>query len=436
MAVPDDDFSFLLAAVRRLLDGIQSEVEALCTEDGRGRVLGDHVLHALQAVARRVGKEEERYPKRNSDASERAACVTLRFCAQLVWGTHMALQWLRRDEHYPLDLGALYFADEMALALIGKGVEVVPVENPDYMYSTSTWPFEWLIKERLAEEIPDGPRPIVLAFPARERHTMLLHCLFAHELSHTAVPKDNLVTAALSGLKASGDYKRMLEHALEAYEGEIAELLGEKAEALAETWVEELFCDGLAFCLLGPSYLFAFAEFGLSTGLSEPDDEHPSMALRSKLLVEMAAELGWDEYLKAQLPAIWSWLDFIASGPSTMPSATDSFAHRVCASLRPRISEIAQEKVGDNLFRAEDWKDSDDYFKDLLDNDILPVEGPQGDPALHREILLSAWLGAIEKHGGDPSAIPKAIGERDYQRFVAKALEMSTAVRIWEEIAG
>jgi hypothetical protein len=29
-----------------------------------------------------------------------------------------------------------------ALALLGQGVEVVPVESPEYMYSTSSWPFE------------------------------------------------------------------------------------------------------------------------------------------------------------------------------------------------------------------------------------------------------------------------------------------------------
>ena len=85
--------------------------------------------------------------------------------AQLVWATHDAIGWLRREEQQPLDLGALYFADEIALALLGTGVEVVPVESPEYMYWTSSWPFEWLLEGKLGEELPDGPRPDRPRFP-------------------------------------------------------------------------------------------------------------------------------------------------------------------------------------------------------------------------------------------------------------------------------
>ena len=433
MAAADDDFAFVLAAAGRLLEEIREEIVSRRSKGRRGEILAGHVVDALEAIEARIHEEKQRYPSRQRSSSKEAGARELRFYAQLVWGTHRALHWLRPDEQQALDLGAQYLADEIALALMGPGVEVTPVDSADYMYSTSSWPFDWLLEDELGEQRPEGPRPVVLAFPAHERYTTLLHCLFAHELGHAAVDEKQLVAKVLRPLEDSGAYEAMLDGAVENARVELEELIRERAPKLANLWLEELLCDALAFGLLGPSYLFAFAEMGLSVGWSESDEEHPSMALRTQLLAIFAERGGWDAYLKARLPRIWKWLEFAAAGPSRVPSLIGSFAERICRNSLDQILDLAEASLNDEQFKAANWEAQDAYFANLLDHDILPVETEHGEAAGHAEILLATWLQALDKHDGEPSAISGAVGEDDYQRFVAKALEMSTTLRIWNE---
>jgi hypothetical protein len=414
------------------LDEISKEISSRRAEASRGQVLADHVTHALRAIAAKVDEAEERYPSHHSNAAKLAGARELRLYTHLVWGTHCSLLWLRAEEQVLLDLGALYFADELALDLLGSGVEVTPVESSDYMYSTSSWPFDWLGKE-LGEELPDGPRPVVLAFPAHAQHTMLLHCLFAHELSHPAVDERGLANAALEPLRESGAYQTVLDAAGDQTVEELRPLVEEEGPKLATLWLEELFCDALAFALLGPAYLFAFAEMGLSVGWSKSDDEHPSMALRTLLLVKFAKRHGWDAYLESRLPRIWEWLEFAGGGRSTVPAGIGSFAERICRNSDEVILDLAESAIGERLFAAAQWEYREAFFAELLDNDVIPAEDEDGVAAKHHEILLASWLQALDKHGGAPSAIPLAIAETDYHRFVAKALEMSTTLRLWAE---
>lgn len=431
MAATDDDFHFVLAAARRLLDEISREIESRRSPGRRGQILADHVIYALNAIAKKIDEEEANYPKARSDAAKKAGARALRFYTQLIWATHCSLLWLRPEEQQTLDLGALYFADEIALDLLGPGVEVTPVESADYMYSTSSWPFDWLVEEELEEKLPEGPAPIVLAFPAHARHTMLLHSIFAHELSHAAVDKRKLVDAALKPLRDSGDYDRMLDDAGTRTPQDLLPLLHEEGPEMATRWLAELFCDALAFALLGPSYLFALAEMGLSVGWAKPDDEHPSMALRIKLVAMLAERHGWSAYLEGRLPSIWEWVAHAGEGPSKVPGTVASFAERVCRNSLTTILELVEEYVGDRLFTAQDWQRREQHLAELLDNDVIPVEHEDSGAAMHHEILLASWLQVLDEHGGQPDAIPRAIAETDYHRFVAKALEMSTTLRLW-----
>jgi hypothetical protein len=441
MAAADVDFDFVLKAVRRLLAEIEAKVETRHKKGDRGAVLAEHVLQVLSAIEKRVDAEEERYPRRrDTESSKKAGARELRFHARLVWSTHCALLWLRTDDSQLLDLGALYFADEIALALLGPGVEVTPVESSEYMYSTSTWPFNWVREEQLGEELQDGDRPIpiVLAFPAHARHTMLLHCLFAHEIGHAAAAEKGLVERGLAPLNESGEYDSWLDEAVSGA-GAIGPLIRAPAEERAALWLEELFCDALAFGLLGPSYLFSFAEMGLSVGWAKPDEEHPSMTLRTKLLLEFSARHRWSSYMEAEVPEIWQWLSFVAAEHSVVSTEIESFAQRVCESSLGIVLDLVEEELGEeDLFTPERWGRAEAELTKLLANDVLPVEHDDGSAAGHAEILMASWLQALKRNEGEvepaPTAISAAIGEDRYQRFVAKALEMSTTLRVWQKV--
>jgi len=173
---------------------------------------------------------------------------------------------------------------------------------------------------------------------------------------------------------------------------------------------------------------------GLSVGWGEPDDEHPSMALRTKLLVSFSQRSGWFSFLEARLPSIGGWLQYAADGPSIVPSPVESFAERVCRNALDGILDRVEDALSDSRFTPDKWAEWESVLAELLENDILPTQAAEGAPAPHASILLASWLQAIEAHGGTPASISLAVAEAEYQRFVGKALEMSTTLRIWEQM--
>lgn len=446
MATQDDDFAFVLGAVRRLLDEISAEIEVLhprepaggeseeARPDRRGRILATHAIDALDAIRRRVNHLEARFPSARRPPTQRAMRDELRFYTHLTWSTHHVLQWLQPREDQLLDLGALYFADEVALDLLGPGIEVNPIESSDYMYSTSIWPLNWLVRKRLGEKQSEQERPIpiVLAFPAREKSTMLLHCLFTHELSHAAVRVNELVDRCLQPMKSSGQFDDWLQFA-ERRSGDLAEFTQLLGPQFAGSWIEELLCDALAFALLGPAYLFAFGEVALSSGWSEPDEEHPSTATRTKQLVLLAERYGWDEFLSERLPRIWEWFKFAGQAPAVSKDQGQAFAERVCRNSFDRIAELVDEVLGERRFGPEKWRRNEEHLTTLLESDIVPAQADDGTAVSYAEILNASWLQGLAKHDNQPTAISKAVAEADYQRFVAKALEMSTVLRVWNQ---
>jgi hypothetical protein len=433
MAAADDDFAFLLKAIERLLSSIRSEVESGQSYRHRGDVLARHVIQTLDAITRRVREEQQRYPQRTRQSSKEIAADSLRLYMQLVWVTHSATCWLAQDED-TLDLGAIYFADEAALAMLGQGAEIVPVADSEYMYSTVSWPFAWLFEGYLEAEMPKGPRPIVLIYPDHERHNTLLHCLFAHELGHATVHKYDLASKVLRKLNTTREYRQVIEKLIPPGEDQAdPEVVGE-IEEQALSWLEEMLCDACAFGYLGPSYLFAFAEFCLSTSWAEVGEEHPSTTLRTDLLLRFAKRTGWDSYLKGRVSQIWSWFEFAASSNSSAADPVSLSADQICLLAHNLVIEAAEEILGDKLFRSNGWRRQDRHFSKLLDNDILPVTQRDETPASHAEIMLATWLQAIDKHGGGPAALASALGEERYPRFVAKALEMTTVLRTWKEV--
>lgn len=433
MAAADDDFAFLLDAIKRLLSSIRSQVESGHGDRPRGDVLASHVLQTLDAITNRVQAEEGRYPLRRSQSSKEMAADSLRLYMQLVWVTHSATCWLSQDED-TLDLGAIYFADEAALALLGQGAEIVPVADSEYMYSTLSWPFAWLFDKYLEEEMPEGPRPIVLVYPDHERHNTLLHCLFVHELGHATVHKYDLASKVLDRLNTTSEYRQLVDSWVMPGESEPNPELVEEIETQALSWLEEMLCDAFAFGYLGPSYLFAFAELCLSTSWAEVGEEHPSTTLRTNLLLRFSQRTAWDSYLRGRLRKVWDWFEFAASPGSAATDLVSISADRICLLARDIVIDAAEQILGSEVFKPSRWRRLDGYFAKLLDNDILPVMREDKTPASHAEILLATWLQAIDKHGATPAALARALGEERYPRFVAKALEMTTVMRTWKEV--
>jgi hypothetical protein len=67
----------------------------------------------------------------------------------------------------------------------------------------------------------------------------------------------------------------------------------------------------------------------------------------------------------------------------------------------------------------------------------LPVEH-EGQPIDRRNILLAGWMYSLtSKPDGSarldgPAALPEALSEASFQRFIGKALELSTIAETWK----
>src|SRR5581483_4194490 len=101
--------------------------------------------------------------------------------------------------------------------------------------------------------------------------------------------------------------------------------------------------------------------------------------------------------------------------------------------LAPTIESVVSEHLGAKLFTPSLYEAQETEIAAFLDLEILPAQQPGGAPFDRRAILLAAWLHMLEEKGATPDKLPQVVGERGFQGFVAKALEMSAVLERWPE---
>jgi hypothetical protein len=428
----NDELDFLITGARRAVEELQADPRLSAPVSGRARPLAEHVHETLRAIADGIATTEAAMPTATSDAAKRTHARNLRLYASLARAVHIAIPWLAppRDG---LDLGSLYLIDETALALIGRGLGVVAAADSSYMYSTTTYPFRRILEDYLGRTLGAADRPIVVNYPISEADTVLLHGLFAHELGHAASDKHELVEAVLQPMVGDPHFAAGLRAATNHYE-ETYNYSAPKARTAVlfrlRSWVEELICDHLALQFLGPSYLFSFAAFVLATSWNEPSAKHPAPALRVQLLRDQAAALGWEILLRNDLPAIWTWLNEVAAAPVPTMTPDTRFAHETCNRQGGEVRTVCASRIGARSYEPQDYAPVASELNALLQRRIPPVQ-LDGGAVDRRNILLAAWLFALKARGGAPSSIPATLRDVEFQRFVGKALEMSTVLETW-----
>jgi hypothetical protein len=427
----DDDFAFLAATAHRLIDELAAEVTPRVHGKGRGAVLAEHINQTLDAIRARVTRDETRFAAAQSATAKATLARQLRLLVALTWGIHEAMPWIDPPRHQ-LDLGTAFLIDETALAMIGPPVEVLPVESNHYMYWTLSWPFEELWSENLKQPMPRGTRPIVLAYPAREAPSALLHGAFAHELAHAAVDHHDLLGTVADPLLQGSDYSAAITARFGTATDAATVRSKQNVGNQVEEWIEELLCDQLALTYLGPSFLFCFAGMVLPVTWNEPQDQHPNATMRMRFMLDTVRANHWDTLVSERLPTIWAWFEQAAA---TKPAVTDPITELLidtCEAVEPEIRRVTSQTIGTSAFDAAAYANVGERLAELLNNDILPAQLNPTTAADHRHILLAAWLHAVDHNGGRPAAIPAALAQREYQRFIAKALEMSTTFTAWK----
>lgn len=442
MAGNDDAFGFVLASARRTLGQVRVDARVAKPAPGRGAALADHVQHMIGIIETRIDAAAASYPAVHLPAAQDAVIRNLWLYTQLARALHESLPWLDRPSGGTLDLGTSYFIDEMALAIVGTGVETVAVPSPTYMYSTLSWPFRLTALQHLKVDVATGTRPIVLFFPLKESDSVLFHAVFAHELGHAAVDEHKLVDAVLTPIQADPTFLASLAQAAAFFQatfGLDATAAERVARARLAGWTEELLCDAVALHYLGPSYLFGFTGFVLASNWTDPQPTHPPPTLRVGLLMEQLTTLGWDVWLQAARPDLWAWFEWVRATLLPPMSPDNEFLRDVANERSDAIRATAQARVGGATYVPATFAPHETDLAALLQRRILPAE-LAGAPVDRRNILLAGWMYSLVSNPDGtprvdaPAALSDALTEIGLQRFIAKALELSTVAETWSEL--
>jgi hypothetical protein len=139
---------------------------------------------------------------------------------------------------------------------------------------------------------------VVIAFQRSLKNHALFHCLFGHELGHTALQTSAAGSVLNSEVIAAFASTGPLSTTAELNKWAKAPSGTDIADEYRESWLEELSCDLFGLVLFGPAFLAAHRTY-LSPLDPDPyyiyfsDPTHPSYAVRHKMLRRAMELLGW-----------------------------------------------------------------------------------------------------------------------------------------------
>jgi hypothetical protein len=434
------DLELLLATARAEIVALRDDPRLgaphpINQQDGkRGDALRGHVLDLFEAVEHRMAQAPS---DTASDAAKHAYARSLRQSIHMLRAAYAALPWLVATRAPSLNLGSLYMTEEYARVLIGTGVDLVAVPNPEYMYATTSRPFSAVVDGTPGFAPMTSHRPIVLNYPLSDSGRLLLHPVFAHELDHAGVDEHRLVPSIEDQLDADPAFVSALERTVqrstrispgEASEAQISGAM----RALLRSWIEELLCDHLAIEVAGPAFIWAFAMFVMPLSYGEPSLEHPPNTLRMRLALDFLAQRGWLPYMEGIAPGVMSWLSGIA-GESNGPLPLEfSFLRDQVLAHASSFQNAATVLSGDNSLARSALEADAHEAAELLERMILPVG--LNEPLDGRAILLGGWCQAFREHGDSPAGMVRALGDRRLQDLVGKAIELSAVATAWESM--
>jgi hypothetical protein len=427
------DFHFLVETARREVSALRDAIgQAPPSPDVRGAQFHSAIDAFLSAISEGVDDRQASFAAAGDDIERESLVRAIQQLCMQIRGAHMTTPWIDSAQSPDLALGVTYLFDEMARAIVRGTPDVVAAASPDYMYSTLHKPFREQLGA-LGHSYPTNAMPIIVQYPAREVDSVFLHLIVAHELGHSAVEEHQLLEAVATAHPDPDLTKKLGQAANEraAQAGESQAQATTWISACMAQWLEEVICDALALCYVGPSFLFTAAAFGIPFGGSV-SDTHPPHSLRTKLLLGYANAWGWRGIIEQPLPKIVTWLDSTAASPPDVGHETYfSILLGILEDFAPTVQHAVEAHLGGARFDRTRYDDQIDEVMELLRSKILPAQLLDGRSVDRRVALLAGWLLAFESEGDEPHALPSVLASRDLQAFLIHSLEMSTVLDEW-----
>jgi hypothetical protein len=415
-----NDLELLVASAKYEVGTLRGDPCLAPLPGKRGVALHGHVLDLLGAVEHRIKQRPEASaPQRVRSAFARE----LRQSILMLREAYAAMPWLAAVRAPTLNLGSLYLTEQCAEILVGKEVDLVVVPNSYYMYSTTSWPFAEVINSTSGFSAKATRRPIVMNYPLTDSDRLLLHPIFAHELGHASSDEYQLVQQAEETLRADANFVSAFEatETMMTVPGELRRLL--------RRWIEELLCDHLAIEVMGPAFLWAFAQFLVPCNYGDAGASHPPNTLRIRLAMEHLNHHKWRPYMERVAPRVTTWLDSIASDATGMLPMPFGFLRDELISHAVILRNAAIGRTGKNALDRVTAESQSAEAAQLLERLIMPVG--THEPLEPRSILLGGWQRAFKRHGDTTEGLVNAVSDALLQDLVGKAIEMSVVSAAW-----
>lgn len=136
----------------------------------------------------------------------------------------------------------------------------------------------------------------LIGMPYSQSSAFFLNCLLTHEMAHVAYQE-------FYGADVSAKVDAVLQGLVDQTTG-MSDRDIILSRGLLERWVEEVFCDLFAICLIGPAYSFSLIELTGATLLARSTvlmqdpfhsfmEYHPAEVARFRTHLRMLKKLGW-----------------------------------------------------------------------------------------------------------------------------------------------
>ena len=171
----------------------------------------------------------------------------------------------------------------------------------------------------------------------------------------------------------------------------------------------------------------------LSGSWEDPGEKHPPTNLRLAHVLSYLDDAQWTPVVERHTPDVLQWLrEVAATDPRGGDPGTD-FLLRAMNELEPFVRETVGNELRSGVYPVADFEAEWPEIVELVDYETLPVQASSGRAFDQRAILIAAWLSAFGGRDA-PATLTMAPSDHRSQAFFAKAIEMSSIVRRWQEL--
>jgi len=367
------------------------------------------LLDFLNNLCSRVDSEVDAVSHLLRSTSPPEAAVELALQELLVLSSHVL-----REIHYYCE--CFDHAERLAIPnsmmqLLNKLAKDIVQEKPFILRGTLQ--FNYMYNpigrqlNRLAGSISESIATIddnfaIFSFPLANSGNILANCALLHEFGHLVV--DSLELVQQLGRRLPPETQIRLKDIIQehAQAGIQADLdIMERVistNGILEHWIHESLADMIGLHLLGPAYLFIFIHWiqPLQSHQTD-DDEHPCDSYRLKLIFDGAENLGWQDLIRQETPAVWERAQRI----SRLERQEGDYRHDAAAEclsiLRQTIFDVAENACGGATYQPTTFTACKENINALLEHGIPPAEILDSESGRFRQfdaisILNAGWL--------------------------------------------